>query len=123
VFVSHNTAASMMVSSEMKEVIASKLFLRTVEPGQSLVEFAIILPLFLLMTLVFIQLILIGVVALAVNQAAASCVRYAALNNTYKLVLSSSLEGVVFPTTLAVSQTMVSNYEETTGLQAVQIVL
>jgi Flp pilus assembly protein TadG len=148
-----------MVISEMKEVVASKLFPRKVERGQSLVEFAIILPLFLLMTLVFIQLILIGAVALAVNQAAASCARYAALNNTYgqstlnsylqsvasplindkylatiglnpsavprtsgtsvtitvsydltgKLVLGSSFEGVVFPTTLAVSQTMVSN--------------
>ena len=128
--------------------------------GQSLVEFALILPVFLLMTLGVIQLILVGAVALAVNQAAASCARYAALNstlsqsavNTYlqsvasplindsylatiglnpaavprtsgtsvtvtvsynltgnKLVLGSSFLGVGFPTTLAVSQTMVSN--------------
>jgi|GEM_PF-2868253 len=127
--------------------------------AQSLVEFAIILPLFLLLTLVFVQLILVGAVALAVNQAAASCGRYAALNSTYdqstlntylqsvasplindkylatiglsptavprvsgssvtitvsydltgKLVLGSSFLGVIFPTTLAVSQTMVSN--------------
>src|SRR5262249_14963309 len=107
-----------------------------------------------------IQLILVGAVALAVNQAAASCARYAALNssddqstlNTYlqsvasplindsylstisvspstvprtagdsvtitvsynlagnKLVLGSSFMGITFPTTLSVSQTMVSN--------------
>ena len=53
------------------------------EDGQSLVEFAIILPLLLLMTLVFIQLILIGGVALAVNQAAASCARYASVNPNF----------------------------------------
>jgi len=149
----------MVVISEIKKVVASRLFLRKVKPGQSLVEFAVILPMFLLMTVVLIQLILIGAVALAVNQAAASCARYAALNNTYdqstlntylksvasplindtylatiglnpstvprtsgasvtvtvsydlsgKLVLGSSFLGVTFPTTLAVSQTMVSN--------------
>lgn len=128
--------------------------------GQSLVEFALILPLFLLMTVVLTQFILVGAVALAVSQAAASCARYAALNNTLgqsavntylqsvasplikdtylatiglnpaavprtsgtsvtvtvsydltgnKLVLGSSVLGIVFPTTLAVSQTMVSN--------------
>lgn len=139
--------------------MTSRLSLCRDKAGQSLVEFALILPLFLLMTLAFIQLILVGAVALAVNQAAASCARYAALNNTYnqstlntylqsvasplindsylatiglnpsavprtsgtsvtitvsynltgKLVLGSSFLGVVFPTTLAVSQTMVSN--------------
>ena len=128
--------------------------------GQSLVEFALILPLFLLMTVVLTQFILVGAAALAVNQAAASCARYAALNNTLgqsavntylqsvasplindtylatiglnpsgvprisgtsvtvtvsydltgnKLVLGSSVLGIVFPTTLAVSQTMISN--------------
>jgi Flp pilus assembly protein TadG len=126
--------------------------------GQSLVEFAIILPLLMLMTLVFLQLILIGSVALAVSQAAASCARYASVNpnsdqsavNTYlqniaspliadshlaqatlspsavprttgtaitvtvsydlsgKLVLGSSFMGIAFPTTIAISNTMVS---------------
>ena len=137
----------------------TKRFLRKVKPGQSLAEFAIILPLFLLMTVVFIQLILVGAVALAVSQAAASCGRYAALNNTYgqstlntylqsvasplindshlatigvspsavprtsgtsvtvtvsynltgKLVLGSSFMGIAFPTSISISQTMVSN--------------
>lgn len=149
----------MVVISEIKKAAAGKFFLCKAGPGQSLVEFALILPLFLLMTLVLIQLVLIGAVALAVNQAAASCARYAALNNTLdqsalntylksvasplindsylatiglnpsavprnsgtsvtvtvsynltgKLVLGSSFAGVTFPTTLAVSQTMVSN--------------
>jgi len=159
VFGGDNTAKPIVVISKMRIGAASKLFPHRAGPGQSLVEFALILPLFLLMTLVFIQLILIGAVALAVNQAAASCARYAALNNssdqtslntylksvasplindtylatiglnpsavprtsgasvtvtvsynlTGKLVLGSSFLGVVFPTTLAVSQTMVSN--------------
>jgi len=126
--------------------------------GQSLIEFAIILPLLLLMTLVFLQLILVGAVALAVNEAAASCARYAAVNptldqsavNTYlqnnaspliadsylapvtlspsavprttgtpitvtvsydltgKLVLGSTFMGIVFPTTITITSTMVS---------------
>jgi hypothetical protein len=50
----------MVVISEMKKVVVSKLSPGKVEPGQSMVEFAVILPLFLTMTLVFIQLILIG---------------------------------------------------------------
>jgi Flp pilus assembly protein TadG len=125
-----------------------------------MVEFTVILPLFLLMTVIMVQLILVGAVAFAVNQAAASCARYAALNDTYsqstlntylqsiasplindsylatiglspstvprtagssvtvtvsynlsgnKLILGSSVFGITFPTTLAVSQTMVSN--------------
>lgn len=51
--------------------------------GQTLVEFAFILPLFLLLMLGVIQMVLIGGAALAVNQAAVSCSRYAALNPTY----------------------------------------
>jgi hypothetical protein len=38
------------------------------------------LPFFLLVTVVFLQLTLVGAVALAVNQAAASCARYASVN-------------------------------------------
>jgi Flp pilus assembly protein TadG len=130
------------------------------ETGQSMVEFAVILPLFLVMTVILIQFLLVGAVAFAVNQAVASCARYAALNDTYgqstlnsylqsvasplindkylatigvspstvprtsgssvtvtvsynlsgnKLVLGSSVLGFAFPTTLAISETMVSN--------------
>jgi Flp pilus assembly protein TadG len=48
--------------------------------GQTAVEFAILLPLFLLLLLGVEQVGVIGGAALAVNQAAASCTRYASLN-------------------------------------------
>jgi TadE-like protein len=51
--------------------------------SQTLVEFAFILPLFLLLMLAVVQMILVGGAALAVNQAAVTCGRYASLNPTY----------------------------------------
>ena len=48
--------------------------------GQTLVEFAFILPIFLLLMLGVVQVVLIGGAALAVNQAAIACARYASLN-------------------------------------------
>jgi Flp pilus assembly protein TadG len=54
--------------------------LPTNSSGQTLVEFAFILPLILLLMLGVVQVALIGGSALAVNQAAIACVRYAAVN-------------------------------------------
>jgi hypothetical protein len=51
--------------------------------SQTLVEFAFILPVFLLLMLGVVQMVLVGGAALAVNQAAVTCSRYAALNPTY----------------------------------------
>src|SRR5689334_1396380 len=48
--------------------------------GQTLVEFALIIPVFLLLMLGVVQMIVVGGAALAVNQAAISCARYASLN-------------------------------------------
>ncbi|HYL58774.1 MAG TPA: TadE/TadG family type IV pilus assembly protein [Candidatus Acidoferrales bacterium] len=50
--------------------------------GQALVEFAFILPLLLILMLGVVQLVLVGGAALAVNQSAVTCARYAALNPT-----------------------------------------
>jgi len=47
-----------------------------------MVEVAFVLPIILLLMLGVIQVILIGSSALAVNQAAVSCARYASLNPT-----------------------------------------
>jgi Flp pilus assembly protein TadG len=47
-----------------------------------MVEFAFILPLALLLLLGIIQMAIIGGAALAVNQAAMTCARYAAMNPT-----------------------------------------
>jgi Flp pilus assembly protein TadG len=48
--------------------------------GQTLVEFALIIPVFLLLMLGVVQMVVVGGAALAVNQAAVSCARYASLN-------------------------------------------
>src|ERR1700736_3984399 len=48
--------------------------------GQTLVEFAFIIPIFLLLMLGVVQMVVVGGAALAVNQAALSCARYASLN-------------------------------------------
>jgi Flp pilus assembly protein TadG len=50
--------------------------------GQTLTEFAFILPIALLLMLGVIQIIVVGGAALAVNQAAVACARYASLNPT-----------------------------------------
>ena len=50
------------------------------ERSQTLVEFAFILPLFLLLMLGVVQVILVGGAALAVSQSAVTCARYASLN-------------------------------------------
>jgi Flp pilus assembly protein TadG len=73
--------------------------LPTNSSGQTLVEFAFILPLILLLMLGVVQVALIGGSALAVNQAAIGCVRYAAINpsanqstvNTYLKSIASPL--------------------------------
>lgn len=51
--------------------------------GQTLLEFAFILPIFVLLMLGVVQMVLVGGTALAVNQAAVTCSRYAALNPSY----------------------------------------
>src|SRR5512146_553728 len=48
--------------------------------GQTMVEFALIIPVFLLLMLGVVQMVVVGGAALAVNQAAISCARYASLN-------------------------------------------
>jgi Flp pilus assembly protein TadG len=67
--------------------------------GQTLVEFALIIPVFLLLMLGVVQMVIVGGAALAVNQAAISCARYASLNpsfaqssvNTYLTTTASPL--------------------------------
>jgi len=51
--------------------------------GQTLVEFALIIPIFLLLMLGVVQMVVVGGAALAVNQAAISCARYASLNPSF----------------------------------------
>jgi Flp pilus assembly protein TadG len=58
---------------------AAKASLRA-RAGQTLVEFAFIIPVFLLLMLGVVQMVIVGGAALAVNQAAISCARYASLN-------------------------------------------
>src|SRR5690349_17094763 len=53
---------------------------RKCRSGQTLVEFALIIPVFLLLMLGVVQMVVVGGAALAVNQAAVSCARYASLN-------------------------------------------
>jgi hypothetical protein len=48
--------------------------------GQTMVEFALIIPVFLLLMLGVVQMIVVSGAALAVNQAAISCARYTSLN-------------------------------------------
>jgi Flp pilus assembly protein TadG len=67
--------------------------------GQTMVEFAMILPVLLILMLGVIQLIVVGGSALAVNQAAITCARYASINpssdqstvNTYLKSIASPL--------------------------------
>ncbi len=51
--------------------------------GQTLVEFALVIPIFLLLMLGVVQMVVVGGAALAVNQAAISCARYASLNPSF----------------------------------------
>ena len=51
--------------------------------GQTIVEFAFIIPVFLLLMLGVVQMVVVGGAALAVNQAALSCARYASLNPSF----------------------------------------
>jgi Flp pilus assembly protein TadG len=51
--------------------------------GQTLVEFALVIPIFLLLMLGVVQMVVVGGAALAVNQAAISCTRYASLNPSF----------------------------------------
>ena len=72
--------------------------LPTNSSGQTLVEFAFILPLVLLLMLGVVQLALIGGSALAVNQAAIACVRYAAVNpGANQSTVDSYLKSVASP--------------------------
>lgn len=66
--------------------------------GQTTAEFALILPLFLLLMLGVVQMVIIGGAALAVNQAAISCARYASLNpNAPPAAVASYLGTTVSP--------------------------
>jgi hypothetical protein len=65
---------------------------------QAVVEFALILPLTLIITLGVIQAILIGAVAIALNEGAVSCARYAALNpSADQAAVTSYLKSVASP--------------------------
>ena len=89
--------------------------LPTTSAGQTLVEFAFILPVVLLLMLGVVQVALIGGSALAVNQAAVACVRFAAVNpsanqstvNTYLKSIASPLinDSNLQPLTLAPTAT------------------
>jgi Flp pilus assembly protein TadG len=57
-----------------------QLRIRELNGAQTLVEFALIIPIFLLLMLGVVQMVVVGGAALAVNQAAISCARYASLN-------------------------------------------
>jgi Flp pilus assembly protein TadG len=59
---------------------AAKGLSRALRGGQTMVEFALIIPVFLLLMLGVVQMVIVGGAALAVNQAAVSCARYASLN-------------------------------------------
>lgn len=66
--------------------------------GQTLVEFAFILPVLLLLMLGVVQVILIGAAALAVNQAAVACARYASLEPSVdQSALESYLKTIASP--------------------------
>ena len=58
----------------------AKTLVRGLTGGQTMVEFALIMPVFLLLMLGVVQMVVVGGAALAVNQAAISCARYASLN-------------------------------------------
>lgn len=76
----------------------SRLYVVIGKRGQTLVEFAFILPLFLLLMLGVVQMIIIGGAALAVSQAAITCARYASLNPTYtSSEINSYLQSSVSP--------------------------
>ncbi len=63
-----------------------------------MVEFAFIIPIFLLLMLGVVQMVVVGGVALAVNQATIACARYAALNpSTTQTSLGSYLTSVASP--------------------------
>ncbi len=66
--------------------------------GQTLVEFALILPIFLLLMLGVVQMVIVGGAALAVNQAAVACARYASLNpNANQATVASYLTSTASP--------------------------
>jgi Flp pilus assembly protein TadG len=66
--------------------------------GQTLLEFALILPIVLLLMLGVVQIILVGSASLAVNQAAVSVARYAAINpSADQTTLNTYLQQVASP--------------------------
>jgi hypothetical protein len=66
--------------------------------GQTLVEFAFIIPIFLLLMLGVVQMVVVGGAALAVNQAARSCARCASLNpSATQGTVASYLSGTASP--------------------------
>ena len=82
------------LQSRLKEMARSS----TNSSGQTLVEFAFILPLVLLLMLGVVQVALIGGSALAVNQAAIACVRYAAVNpSANQSAVNSYLKTIASP--------------------------
>jgi Flp pilus assembly protein TadG len=66
--------------------------------GQTMVEFAFVLPLLLILMLGVLQMILVGGAALAVNEAAAASARYAALNpSADESTIDSYLRSIASP--------------------------
>ncbi len=68
------------------------------QTGQTLLEFAFILPIVLLLMLGVVQIILVGSASLAVNQAAVSVARYAAINpSADQITLNTYLQQIASP--------------------------
>jgi Flp pilus assembly protein TadG len=74
------TSLGIARSPRSSKVRTAKASLRALSDSQTLVEFALITPIFLLLMLGVVQMVVGGGAALAVNQAAVSCARYASLN-------------------------------------------
>lgn len=84
------------VSLSARRTIATSR--RSLTIGQTMVEFAFILPLLLILMLGVIQMILVGGAALAVNEAAVASARYAALNpSADESTIDSYLRNIASP--------------------------
>lgn len=79
-WIGRGTATDTVCAARGPETEGAKALVYGRADGQTLVEFALILPVFLLLMLGVVQMVVVGGAALAVNQAAVSCARYASLN-------------------------------------------
>jgi Flp pilus assembly protein TadG len=79
-WIKRGTSVTSACTSRSPKARATKGFFRERAGGQTLVEFALITPVFLLLMLGVVQMVVVGGAALAVNQAAIACARYASLN-------------------------------------------